>query len=194
MCELSSCIGNDWYKFREVREPGCHDRKDQPLPDVDISSILSQKPKAYQKQKSIVGSGLRGSLPFPEELYNVPGFVNNVIRFMTESTAYANKGVAFAAALALPVGGRVKWPGNRLRNATGPLIPPPPPRRRARGRRYNRAVSVKSCKTTSRFEGGGRGQVGEWGELALTGKKQLASYYLISPHPRWMFEVETHVF
>ena len=45
---------------------------------------------------------------------------------MTESTAYANKGVAFAAVLALHVGGRVKWPGNRLRNATVPLIPPPP--------------------------------------------------------------------
>jgi len=74
------------------------------------SGILAQMPKAQQKQKSIVGSGLRGSLPIPEELYNVPGFVNNVIRFMTESTAYANKGVAFVATLALHVGGRVKWP------------------------------------------------------------------------------------
>lgn len=100
-CHHNSCTGNDWFKLRELREPGCHDRKEQPLPDVDISGILAQKPKAEQKQKSVVGSGLRGCLPFPEELYNVPGFVNNVIRFMTESTAYANKGVAFAAALAL---------------------------------------------------------------------------------------------
>ena len=98
-CHHNSCAGNDWFKLRELREPGCHDRKDQPLPDVDISGILKQKPRS--EQKSISDSGLRGCLPFPEELYNVPGFVNNVIRFMTESTAYANRGVAFAAALAL---------------------------------------------------------------------------------------------
>ena len=36
-------------------------------------------------------------------------------------------------------------------------------------RRYDRPLSVKSSKTTSRFEGGGRGQEGEWGELASTG-------------------------
>ena len=47
------------------------------------------------------------------------------------------------------------------------------PRRRAKVRRYNRPFSVKSSKTTSRFEGGGRGQEGEWRELASTGKKAV---------------------
>lgn len=100
---------------------------------------------------------------------------------MTESTAYANKGVAFVATLALHVGGRVKWSGNRLLNATVTCIPPP--RRRARVRRYNRAVSVKSCKTTSPFEGGGRGQEGERGELALTGKKAVGVKLSNQPSP-----------
>ena len=57
------------------------------------------------------------------------------------------------------------------------------PRRRARVRRYNRAFSVKSSKTTSLFEGGGRGQEGEWGELASTGKKAVGVKLSNQPSP-----------
>ena len=56
-------------------------------------------------------------------------------------------------------------------------------RRRARVRRYNRAFFVKSSKTTSPFEGGGRGQEGEWGELASTGKKAVGVKLSNQPSP-----------
>ena len=57
------------------------------------------------------------------------------------------------------------------------------PRRRARVLYYNRAVSVKSSKTASLFEGGGRGQEGEWGELALTEKKAVGVKLSDQPSP-----------
>ena len=41
-CHHNSCTGNDWHKLRKLREPGCYDRNDQPLQDVDISGILKQ--------------------------------------------------------------------------------------------------------------------------------------------------------
>ena len=85
----------------------------------------------------------------------------------------------FIDSLFASAGGRVTWPGNRLRNATVPRSPC----RRARVRRYNWAVSVKSCKMTSRFEGGGRGQEGEWGELALTEKKAVGVKLSDQPSP-----------
>ncbi len=88
---------------------------------------------------------------------------------------------SFTDSLFASVCGRVKWPVNRLRNATVSRIPTP--RRRARVRRYNRAVFVKSCKTTSRFEGGGRGQEGEWGELALTEKRAVGVKLSNQPSP-----------
>ena len=47
-CHHNSCTGNDWKKLRELRDPGCYDRKEQPLPDVDISGILAQKPRNIQ--------------------------------------------------------------------------------------------------------------------------------------------------
>ena len=44
-CHHNGCSGNDWRTLRELREPGCCERHESTLPDVDISGILSQKPK-----------------------------------------------------------------------------------------------------------------------------------------------------
>ena len=44
-CHHNGCSGNDWRALRELREPGCCERHESTLPDVDISGILSQKPK-----------------------------------------------------------------------------------------------------------------------------------------------------
>lgn len=52
-CHHNSCAGNDWYKLRELRDPGCYDRKEQPLPDVDISGILAQKPRQEAPQTEL---------------------------------------------------------------------------------------------------------------------------------------------
>ena len=41
-CHHNGCSCNDWRALRELREPGCYDRNDQPLQDVDISGILKQ--------------------------------------------------------------------------------------------------------------------------------------------------------
>ena len=100
-CHHNGCAGNDWKKLRELKEPGCYQPRkttfSEEIATVDISGILCQN----IKNKKPVSNTLPGCLPFPEELYDVPGFVGEVIRFMTESTPYPNKGVAFAAALAL---------------------------------------------------------------------------------------------
>ena len=75
-------------------------------------------------------------------------------------------------------------------------VPPlfSPPRRRARVRRYNRAVSVKSSKTTSPFEGGGRLQevALRVGKLSENKSCDVNSYN--QPSCRWNFEVKNTLF
>ena len=44
-CHHNGCSGNDWRALRELRESGCCERHESTLPGVDISGILSQKPK-----------------------------------------------------------------------------------------------------------------------------------------------------
>lgn len=48
-CRHNSCKGNNWKKFRPMREPGCYDHLPKEYPDVDVSGILAQKPKTAQK-------------------------------------------------------------------------------------------------------------------------------------------------
>jgi|GEM_PF-1662099 len=42
-CHHNGCLGNDWPKLRELREPGCYDRSRED-PGVDLTGILKQKP------------------------------------------------------------------------------------------------------------------------------------------------------
>ena len=51
-CHHNGCVGNDWRKLRELKEPGCYDATTPDL-SVDLSGILKQKPKsqAVEPQK-----------------------------------------------------------------------------------------------------------------------------------------------
>ncbi len=45
-CHHDGCRGNDWKKFRVLREPGCYDRPQADnLPEVDVTGILNQQGK-----------------------------------------------------------------------------------------------------------------------------------------------------
>lgn len=44
-CHHNGCSGNDWRALRELREPGCYDRREEASSDVDLSGILKRKPE-----------------------------------------------------------------------------------------------------------------------------------------------------
>ncbi len=49
-CRHNGCHGNDWKKFRALRQPGCYDHLPKEDPGVDFSGLL--KPKPAEKQES----------------------------------------------------------------------------------------------------------------------------------------------
>ena len=105
-CLHDHCAGNDWRKFRVMREPGCYDRKgDENLPPVDIGGIMNQfgKPKAQSLQTDAADTPkeMKAEIPFPEELFNVPGFISDVMAFDLGTAPCPNPALAFAGALAL---------------------------------------------------------------------------------------------
>lgn len=99
-CHHNSCTGNDWFKLRELREPGCHDRKEQPLPDVDISGILAQKPKAQPPPAEPKTDKEPMLAPLPEKLLDVPGFISEYADYTMRTGQYPNRILAFCSALA----------------------------------------------------------------------------------------------
>lgn len=102
-CLHDHCAGNDWRKFRVMREPGCYDRKeDKNLPSVDIGGIMSQSGKRTEKQPdSQPEIAVSDSIPFPPDLFNVPGFIGDVMNFSMEYAPFPNRPLAFAGAVAL---------------------------------------------------------------------------------------------
>lgn len=100
-CHHNSCTGNDWRKLRELRDPGCYDRKEQPLPDVDISGILAQKPRAAQPPPAEEKPDKEPMLaPLPEKLLDVPGFIKEYTEYTMRTGQYPNRILAFCSALA----------------------------------------------------------------------------------------------
>lgn len=100
-CHHNSCIGNDWRKLRELRDPGCYDRKEQPLPDVDISGILAQKPKEQPMPAAEPKPDNVPMLaPLPEKLLDVPGFITEYAEYTMRTGQYPNRILAFCSALA----------------------------------------------------------------------------------------------
>ena len=61
-CHHNGCSGNDWRALRELREPGCYDRREEANSDVDLSGIL--KPNRIEKQEKETPS-LSQSRPRP---------------------------------------------------------------------------------------------------------------------------------
>ena len=100
-CHHNSCTGNDWRKLRELRDPGCYDRKEQPLPDVDISGILAQKPKEQPPPAEPKPDNREPALaPLPEKLLDVPGFIKEYTEYTMRTGQYPNRILAFCSALA----------------------------------------------------------------------------------------------
>ncbi len=97
-CHHNGCAGNDWSKLRELREPGCYDPP--PLMKVNIDGILKQKPRQTEvnPQPPCIVSD---SIPFPTDLFNVPGFIGNVMELSMNYAPFPNKPLAFAGAIAL---------------------------------------------------------------------------------------------
>lgn len=99
-CHHNSCTGNDWHKLRELRDPGCYDRKEQPLPDVDISGILAQKPKEQPPPAEPKPDKEPMLAPLPEKLLDVPGFIKEYTEYTMRTGQYPNRILAFCSALA----------------------------------------------------------------------------------------------
>ena len=102
-CHHNSCAGNDWRKLREMYEPGCYDKPKAAKPEpatVDISGLMKPKeePDTSTDEESEVVLKLA---PFPKELYNVPGFINDVMKFCLDTAPSPQPELAFACALAL---------------------------------------------------------------------------------------------
>ncbi len=102
-CHHDHCAGNDWRKFRVMREPGCYDHKeDENLPSVDIGGILSQRDKPLGKSTvSPPVFVVSDSIPMPPDLLEVPGFIGDVMKYTTEYAPFPNRPLALAGAITL---------------------------------------------------------------------------------------------
>ena len=97
-CHHNGCSGNDWRALRELREPGCYDRREKADSDVDLSGIL--------KPNRIETPGKEAPLfpnpgPVPDKLLSIPGFIDDVVKLSMQSAPYPNRVLSFTGALAL---------------------------------------------------------------------------------------------
>ena len=97
-CHHSGCSGNDWRALRELREPGCYDRREEANSDVDLSGIL--KPNRIEKQEKEAPL-FPNPGPVPDKLLSIPGFIDDVVKLSMQSAPYPNRVLSFTGALAL---------------------------------------------------------------------------------------------
>ena len=97
-CHHNGCSGNDWRALRELREPGCYDRREEANPDVDLSGIL--KPNRIEKQEKEAPL-FPNPGPVPDKLLSIPGFIDDVVKLSMQSAPYPNRVLSFTGALAL---------------------------------------------------------------------------------------------
>jgi hypothetical protein len=95
-CHHNSCSGNNWFKLRELKEPGCYDVP-QEFPEVNIDGILNQNKVARPEKREIMFPD-PGQLP--KKLLKMPGFVNEIVNLCMETAPYPNRVLAFTGALA----------------------------------------------------------------------------------------------
>ena len=123
-CLHNSCMGNDWRKLRVMLEPGCYDHREENFPEVDISGLLGKPiepavrladpammmPKGNrsapispteQSSDATDDRTVLTAVPFPEELFSVPGLVSDVMQFCLDTAPSPNRMTAFVGALAL---------------------------------------------------------------------------------------------
>ena len=97
-CHHNGCSGNDWRALRELREPGCYDRRKEANSDVDLSGIL--KPNRIEKQEKEAPL-FPNPGPVPDKLLSIPGFIDDVVKLSMQSAPYPNRVLSFTGALAL---------------------------------------------------------------------------------------------
>ena len=97
-CHHNGCSGNDWRALRELREPGCYDRREEANSDVDLSGIL--KPNRIEKQEKEAPL-FPNPGPVPDKLLSIPGFIDDVVKLSMLSAPYPNRVLSFTGALAL---------------------------------------------------------------------------------------------
>ena len=97
-CHHNGCSGNDWRALRELREPGCYDRREEANSDVDLSGIL--KPNRIEKQEKEAPLFPTPG-PVPDKLLSIPGFIDDVVKLSMQSAPYPNRVLSFTGALAL---------------------------------------------------------------------------------------------
>lgn len=97
-CHHNGCSGNDWRALRELREPGCYDRREEANSDVDLSGIL--KPNRIDKQEKEAPL-FPNPGPVPDKLLSIPGFIDDVVKLSMQSAPYPNRVLSFTGALAL---------------------------------------------------------------------------------------------
>ena len=97
-CHHNGCSGNDWRALRELREPGCYDRREEANSDVDLSGIL--KPNRIEKQEKEAPL-FPNPGPVPDKLLSIPGFIDDVVKLSMQSAPYPNRVLSFTCALAL---------------------------------------------------------------------------------------------
>ena len=97
-CHHNGCSGNDWRALRELRDPGCYDRREEASSDVDLSGIL--KPNRIEKQEKEAPL-FPNPGPVPDKLLSIPGFIDDVVKLSMQSAPYPNRVLSFTGALAL---------------------------------------------------------------------------------------------
>lgn len=97
-CHHNGCSGNDWRALRELREPGCYDRREEANSDVDLSGILNPNRNEKQEKEAPL---FPNPGPVPDKLLSIPGFIDDVVKLSMQSAPYPNRVLSFTGALAL---------------------------------------------------------------------------------------------
>jgi len=103
-CHHNGCAGNDWRKLRELREPDCYESKTETAAPVDLTGILNRGPVTMAVDAGTPVSSasvIAESIPFPADLFHVPGFIGSVMDLSMNYAPFPNKPLAFAGAIAL---------------------------------------------------------------------------------------------
>lgn len=101
-CHHNGCSNNDWHALRDLREPNWKEKSVQNLEinnNIDFVNLQANKIETVKQDLVIPQKSVY--LPFPEELYNVPGTIGITIKKVMEKAVTPNKPLALGGALAL---------------------------------------------------------------------------------------------
>lgn len=106
VCHHNGCSGKGWRDLREMVEPGCYSREERRIvsPEelgVDLSNILRIAEDADAAEAADLDDGGQDYLDFPEELYDVPGIVNDVKELTLKYAPTPNRPLALCGAVSL---------------------------------------------------------------------------------------------